>query len=71
MALNDNGFTIKKMREVPKQKGLRRYYKLKKTELIEALGSNVNDEPVPLATHDRVYLCLHHYLHHYLHRHRC
>ena len=49
MASNDNGFTVKKMREVAKQLGLQGYYKLKKTELIEALGSNVNDEPVLLA----------------------
>ena len=50
MASNDNGFTVKIMREVAKQRGLRGYYKLKMTELIEALGSNVNDEPVSLAT---------------------
>ena len=39
--------TVKELREIAKQRGLRGYYKLRKGQLIDAINTRIIDSPVP------------------------
>ena len=43
--------TVKELREIAKQRGLRNYYKLRKGQLIDAINTHITDSPVPDIQH--------------------